>query len=64
MPKTSEEKIITVRADDGIRDGVTPESLGKIRPEHQKFRTERNLVPTEFLSGKSKQVRWRSYFRN
>ena len=35
-PKTSEEKIITVRADDGIRDGVTPESLGKIRPAFAK----------------------------
>jgi acetyl-CoA acyltransferase 1 len=35
-PKTSEEKIITVSADDGIRDGVTPESLGKIRPAFAK----------------------------
>lgn len=31
-PKTDETKTITVSADDGIRDGVTVESLGKIRP--------------------------------
>lgn len=35
-PKTNEEKIITVSADDGIRDGVTPESLSKIRPAFAK----------------------------
>ncbi|KAL4962810.1 3-ketoacyl-coA thiolase peroxisomal A precursor [Aspergillus stella-maris] len=35
-PKTNEEKTITVSADDGIRDGMTPESLGKIRPAFAK----------------------------
>ncbi|OXV11952.1 hypothetical protein Egran_00288 [Elaphomyces granulatus] len=35
-PKTNEEKIITVSADDSIRDGVTPESLSKIRPAFAK----------------------------
>ncbi|KAL2814707.1 Thiolase, N-terminal domain-containing protein [Aspergillus cavernicola] len=35
-PKTNEEKTITVKADDGIRDGITPESLGKIRPAFAK----------------------------
>jgi acetyl-CoA acyltransferase 1 len=35
-PKTGEEKTITVKADDGIRDGITPESLGKIRPAFAK----------------------------
>jgi acetyl-CoA acyltransferase 1 len=35
-PKTDKEKIITVKADDGIRDGVTPESLSKIRPAFAK----------------------------
>lgn len=34
--KTGEEKTITVKADDGIRDGITPESLGKIRPAFAK----------------------------
>ena len=31
-PKTGEEKTITVKADDGIRQNVTAESLGKMRP--------------------------------
>ncbi|RAL17561.1 3-ketoacyl-coA thiolase peroxisomal A precursor [Aspergillus homomorphus CBS 101889] len=35
-PKTNEEKTITVKADDGIRDGITAESLGKIRPAFAK----------------------------
>ncbi|KAL3477151.1 Thiolase, N-terminal domain-containing protein [Aspergillus californicus] len=35
-PKTGEEKTITVKADDGIRDGITAESLGKIRPAFAK----------------------------
>lgn len=30
-PKTDEEKEITVARDDGVREGMTPESLGKIR---------------------------------
>jgi acetyl-CoA acyltransferase 1 len=35
-PKTDEEKEITVSKDDGIRPGVTAESLGKIRPAFAK----------------------------
>ncbi|KAL1999887.1 hypothetical protein VTN02DRAFT_3856 [Thermoascus thermophilus] len=35
-PKTNEEKTITVKADDGIRTGITPESLSKIRPAFAK----------------------------
>jgi acetyl-CoA acyltransferase 1 len=35
-PKTNEEKTITVKADDGVRDGITAESLGKIRPAFAK----------------------------
>lgn len=35
-PKSGEEKTITVKADDGIRQGITPESLGKIRPAFDK----------------------------
>ncbi|KAF3389101.1 3-ketoacyl-CoA thiolase, peroxisomal, partial [Penicillium rolfsii] len=35
-PKTGEEKTITVKADDGIREGMTAESLGKIRPAFAK----------------------------
>ncbi|KAK2768425.1 3-ketoacyl-CoA thiolase with broad chain length specificity [Arachnomyces sp. PD_36] len=31
-PKTDEEKTITVKADDGVRQGITAESLGKIKP--------------------------------
>ena len=34
--KTDEEKIITVEKDDGIRDGITAESLGKIKPAFAK----------------------------
>ncbi|KAJ5388050.1 hypothetical protein N7509_010591 [Penicillium cosmopolitanum] len=34
--KTGEEKTITVKADDGIREGITAESLGKIRPAFAK----------------------------
>lgn len=35
-PKTEEEKEITVSKDDGVRPGVTAESLGKIRPAFAK----------------------------
>ena len=35
-PKTGEVKTITVKADDGVRQGITPESLGKIRPAFSK----------------------------
>lgn len=35
-PKTDEEKTITVSRDDGVREGVTPESLSKIRPAFAK----------------------------
>lgn len=35
-PKTNETKSITVKADDGIRRGITQESLGKIRPAFAK----------------------------
>jgi len=35
-PKTDEEKEITVSEDDGIRKGITAESLGKIRPAFAK----------------------------
>ncbi|KDB27199.1 hypothetical protein H109_01068 [Trichophyton interdigitale MR816] len=31
-PKSQEEKTITVNRDDGVRPGITPESLSKIRP--------------------------------
>ncbi|ETW79362.1 hypothetical protein HETIRDRAFT_441328 [Heterobasidion irregulare TC 32-1] len=31
-PKSGEEKIIVVDHDDGVRDGVTKESLGKLKP--------------------------------
>lgn len=35
-PKTGEEKTITVKADDGVRQGITAESLGKIKPAFAK----------------------------
>ena len=35
-PKTDEEKTITVSSDDGVREGVTAESLSKIRPAFAK----------------------------
>ncbi len=35
-PKTDEEKTITVSQDDGIRQGITAESLAKIRPAFSK----------------------------
>ena len=35
-PKTDEEKKITVDKDDGIRPGITPESLAKIKPAFAK----------------------------
>ena len=35
-PKTNEEKTITVDRDDGVRPGITPESLSKIRPAFAK----------------------------
>ncbi|MCJ1396164.1 3-ketoacyl-CoA thiolase with broad chain length specificity [Xylographa bjoerkii] len=35
-PKTDEEKIVTVSKDDGIRPGITAESLGKIKPAFSK----------------------------
>lgn len=35
-PKTDEVKTITVSKDDGVREGITAESLGKIRPAFAK----------------------------
>lgn len=35
-PKTGEEKSIVVDSDDGIRDGVTAESLSKLKPVFSK----------------------------
>jgi acetyl-CoA acyltransferase 1 len=35
-PKTQQEKVIVVDADNGIRDGVTAESLGKLKPAFSK----------------------------
>ncbi|EED24393.1 3-ketoacyl-coA thiolase peroxisomal A precursor [Talaromyces stipitatus ATCC 10500] len=35
-PKTGDEKTITVKADDGVREGITAESLSKIRPAFAK----------------------------
>jgi acetyl-CoA acyltransferase 1 len=35
-PKTDEEKTITVTRDDGVRENITAESLGKIRPAFAK----------------------------
>jgi acetyl-CoA acyltransferase 1 len=35
-PKTEEEKEVLVDSDDGIRDGVTPESLSKLKPAFKK----------------------------
>jgi len=35
-PKTDEEKVVTVSKDDGIRPGITVESLGKIKPAFSK----------------------------
>ena len=35
-PKTEQEKEITVDADDGIREGVTKESLSKLKPAFRK----------------------------
>ena len=35
-PKTDEEKTVTVAKDDGVRPGITAESLGKIRPAFAK----------------------------
>ncbi|KAF2655253.1 3-ketoacyl-CoA thiolase B [Lophiostoma macrostomum CBS 122681] len=35
-PKTDEEKEITVSKDDGVREGITAESLGKIKPAFSK----------------------------
>jgi acetyl-CoA acyltransferase 1 len=35
-PKTDEEKTVTVSKDDGVRPGITAESLGKIRPAFAK----------------------------
>jgi acetyl-CoA acyltransferase 1 len=35
-PKTDKEKVIVVDADDGIRDGVTAESLAKLKPVFSK----------------------------
>jgi len=36
-PKTEEEKAITVAKDDGVREGITAESLGKLRPAFAKY---------------------------
>jgi len=38
-PKTDEEKDLTVTADDGIREGVTAESLAKLKPAFSKTGT-------------------------
>lgn len=38
-PKTDEEKDLTVSADDGIREGVTAESLSKLKPAFSKTGT-------------------------
>lgn len=35
-PKTDQERMISVNKDDGIRDGITAESLGKIKPAFAK----------------------------
>ena len=35
-PKTEQEKEIVVDHDDGVRDGVTPESLAKLKPVFKK----------------------------
>ena len=35
-PKTEEERVVTVDKDDGIRDGITAESLAKIKPAFAK----------------------------
>jgi len=35
-PKTEQEKTVTVTKDDGVRPGITAESLGKIRPAFAK----------------------------
>ncbi|WEW60778.1 3-ketoacyl-CoA thiolase with broad chain length specificity [Emydomyces testavorans] len=35
-PKTNEEKTIVVKSDDGVRPGITPDSLAKIRPAFAK----------------------------
>jgi acetyl-CoA acyltransferase 1 len=35
-PKTGEEKSVTVARDDGVRENITAESLGKIRPAFAK----------------------------
>ncbi|EUC37539.1 hypothetical protein COCVIDRAFT_87683 [Bipolaris victoriae FI3] len=35
-PKTDKEETITVSKDDGVRQGITPESLSKIRPAFSK----------------------------
>lgn len=35
-PKTDEEKTVTVTKDDGVRPGITAESLGKIKPAFAK----------------------------
>lgn len=35
-PKTGEERVITVGKDDGIREGITAEGLGKIKPAFAK----------------------------
>ena len=35
-PKTDEEKTVTVSKDDGVRPGITPESLAKIKPAFAK----------------------------
>jgi len=48
-PKTGEEKHIVVAKDDGIREGVTPASLSKLRPVFKKDGTT--------TAGNSSQVR-------
>lgn len=54
-PKTEEEKEITVSQDDGIREGVTKESLSKLKPVFSKTGSTH--------AGNASQVRSRSPYR-
>ena len=48
-PKTEEEKEITVDQDDGVREGVTKESLAKLRPAFVKNGTTHAGMRLSFL---------------
>lgn len=48
-PKTEEEKEIVVDADDGIRDGVTADSLGKLKPAFKKDGSTHAGEPEPFV---------------